>query len=104
MMENKSLFIIDDSSDNRLKNARQQNASNDIIFLNKFEDAQIEYDRRMRMPAIARNQIRMAEFGDINVECIVEIEKDRITQKVHDYRNRKRRNDNDESQQIEFDA
>ena len=49
MMENESLFIIDDSPDDRLKNIRQQNASNGTVFLNKFEGAQMEHDRRIRM-------------------------------------------------------
>ena len=49
MMESESLFIIDDSPDDRLENVRQQGTSNGPVFLNKFEGAQMEHDRRMRM-------------------------------------------------------
>ena len=48
MMESESLFIVDDSPDGRLENARQQDASNGLVFLNKFEGAQMEHDRRIR--------------------------------------------------------
>jgi hypothetical protein len=103
MMENESLFIIDDSPDNRLQNARQETPSNGPIFLNKFEGVQMEHDRRIRMTAAARNQMRMAEFGDINAERIAEIERNRIAQRKHDSRNRKY-DDNNESRQVELDA
>ncbi len=90
-----SLFIIDDSLDNRLQNA-QQASLNGPVLLNKFEGAQMEHDQRIRMTAAARNQMRMVEFGNINTEHITEIERDRIVQRLHDYRNRKRQNDSDE--------
>ena len=47
MMESESLFIIDDSPDNRLESTRQQATSNGPVFLNKFEGAQMEHDRRI---------------------------------------------------------
>jgi hypothetical protein len=42
MMESESLFIIDNSPDGRLENARQRDASNGLVFLNKFEGAQMD--------------------------------------------------------------
>ena len=43
MMEGESLFIIDVSPDGRLENLRQRAASNGLVFLNKFEGAQMEH-------------------------------------------------------------
>ena len=45
MMENESLFIVDDSPDARLEKARQRDASNGLVLLNKFEGAQMEHVR-----------------------------------------------------------
>jgi hypothetical protein len=87
MMESESLFIVDDSPDDRLERARQQGVSNGPVFLNKFEGAQMEHERRMRM-----------------TEAPTQGKRDRKAQKQRDYRNRKRRNDSDESRQAELDA
>ena len=87
MMESESLFIVDDSPDDRLESARQQGVSNGPVFLNKFEGAQMEHERRMRM-----------------TEVPTQGKRDRKAQKQRDYRNRKRRNDSDESRQAELDA
>ena len=104
MMESKSLFIVDDSPDNRLETARQQGASNGLVFLNKFEGAQMEHDRRICMTASAKNQIRMPESREITTETAAQVQSDRIAQQKRAYRNRKRQNDSDESRQAELDA
>jgi hypothetical protein len=103
-MGNESLFIIDDSPDDRLQNVQQQALLNGPVLLNKFEGAQMEHDRRIRMTAAARNQIRMTELDDITTESIAQIQIDRIAQQKRDYRNRKRLNDNDETRQVELDT
>jgi hypothetical protein len=87
MMQSESLFIIDDSPDDRLENARQQNTSNGIVILNKFEGAQMEHERRIQMTEVSSR-----------------VNRDRIAQKQRDYRNRKRQNDNDETRQVELDT
>ena len=87
MMESESLFIVDDSPDNRLENARRQAPSNGPIILNKFEGAQMEHDRRIQM-----------------TETSTQAERAGMAQKKHDYRIRKPRNDNNESRQAELDA
>ena len=87
MMESQSLFIVDDSPDGRLESARQQGVSNGPVFLNKLEGAKMEHERRIRM-----------------AEAPTPIKRDRIAQKQRDYRNRKRRNDSDESRQAKLDA
>jgi hypothetical protein len=103
-MESKSLFIVDDSPDGRLENARLQGAFNGLVFLDKSEGAQMEHVRRIEMTAAAKDQIRMAEFGDITPERAAQFESDRITQRKRDSRNRKRENNSDESRQAELDA
>jgi hypothetical protein len=55
MMENESLFIVDNSPDGRLENARQQDASNGLVFLNKFEGVQMEHLRRIAMTEAAKS-------------------------------------------------
>ena len=87
MMESESLFIVDDSPDDRLERARQQGVSNGPVFLKKFEGAQMERERRMRM-----------------TDAPTQGKRDRKAQKQRDYRNRKRRNDSVESRQAELDA
>ena len=87
MMESESLFIVDDSPDNRLESARQQATSNGPVFLNKFEGAQMEHDRRIQM-----------------AEASTQVERDRMAQKKRDCRTRKRQNDSNESRQAELDA
>ena len=104
MMESESLFIVDDSPDDRLERARQQGVSNGPVFLNKFEGAQMEHDRRIWMTEAAKKQITMAEFDEITPERVAQFESDRTAQRKRDSRNRKRRNDCDESRQAELDA
>ena len=60
-MENESLFIVDDSPNNRLQ-TQQQAPLKGPVLLNKFEGTQMEHDRRIRMTAAAKNQIKMAEL------------------------------------------
>jgi hypothetical protein len=86
-MESESLFIVDDSPDRRLESARQQGVPNGPVLLNKVEGAQMERERRMRM-----------------TEVPTQVKRDRIAQNKRNYRNRKRRNDSDESRQAELDA
>jgi hypothetical protein len=104
MMENESLFIVDDSPDGRLENALQQDASNGLVFLNKFQGAQMEHVRRIAMTEAAKNQIRMADFDEITPERVVQFESNRIAQRKRDSRNRKRENDSDESRQALLDS
>jgi hypothetical protein len=87
MIESESLFIVDESPDGRLESARQQGVLNGPVFLNKFEGAQMEHERRIRM-----------------TEAPTQVKRERMTQKKRDYRNKKRRNDSDESRQAELDA
>jgi len=104
MMENESLFIVDDSPDARLEKARQRDASNGLVLLNKFEGAQMEHVRRIAMTEAAKIQITVAEFGDMTPEQVAQCESDRIAQRKRDSRNRKRKNDSDESRQAELDS
>ena len=101
MMESKSLFIVDDSLDNRLETAWQQGASNGLVFLNKFEGAQMEHVQRTRMTEAAKNKTRMAEFYEITPDRVAQFESHRIAQGKRDFRNRKRLNDSDELRQAE---
>ena len=49
-----------------ITNARQRDASNGLVFLNKFEGAaEVEHVRRIWIREIAKNKIRMEEFGEI---------------------------------------
>ena len=67
MMENNPLLFVDDSPDGRLQSSVQQDPSNDAVYLNKFEGAQIEYDRRIQMG-----------FN------LTQVERDRIAQRKRD--------------------
>jgi len=87
MMESESLFIVDNSPDGQLDSARQQGVSNGFVFLNKFEGAQVEHERQIRM-----------------TEAPTQVKRDRKAQIQCNYRNTKRQNDSDESQQAELNA
>jgi hypothetical protein len=87
MIEGESLFIVDESPDGRLESARRQGVSNGHVFLNKFEGAQMEHERRIRM-----------------TEAPTQVKREGMTRNKRDYRNKKRRNNSDESRQADLDA
>ena len=65
MIETESLLIVDDSPDGRLENARQHGSSNALVFLNKFEGAQMEHVQRIWTTEAAKNQIRMVSSATL---------------------------------------
>ena len=95
-MESESLFIIDDSPDGRLENARQRDAFNVFVFLNKFEGAQMQHVWWIAMTEDAKNQIRIAEFGESTPGQVAQFESDRIAERKRGSQIRKRENDSDE--------
>ena len=52
------------------------------------------------MTEAAKNQIRIAEFGEITPVQAAQFESDRIAQRKRDSRNRKGENDRDESHRL----
>ena len=56
------------------------------------------------MTEAAKNQITMADFGEITPERVAQFENDRVAQRKRDFRNRRRRNDSDELRHSELEA